>query len=364
MKTSTAKVMMEEFLTALCFFSKATPSLANRRGLRVTTIDLTLDFQEDDEGEDHEDSVLDFESTAAVRSHISARSSSPCPAEGLPSATELESDPTTTFAPALRRVEQPSQPQQVHEDSETPGDQQEPETSTETNLGPKDEAVNSPSLESAPAPGEFSAPLSSPVTIQERAERLAALARERIIKRMTEEKHGSTDQMYLQNTRQRPMGHGLWMQYRQHAGPSNQSGGQQRVGDKRKFDDFDVPEPSLAGLHRNLAEADIPQTLSMSQIIGNLRSGAADPLSPQRAALQVNSMAPAGPVQENLATPVSPANITSEKMIRDDSHQATDVPAQKEPPRKRMRRVAEAVGYAALGGIAVMSALIATAPDV
>lgn len=33
------------------------------------------------------------------------------------------------------------------------------------------------------------------------------------------------------------------------------------------------------------------------------------------------------------------------------------------PPRKRLRRMAEAVGFAALGGIAVISTLIATAPD-
>ncbi|KAM5352253.1 hypothetical protein ACJ41O_004976 [Fusarium nematophilum] len=53
---------------------------------------------------------------------------------------------------------------------------------------------------------------------------------------------------------------------------------------------------------------------------------------------------------------------TKSKARAPEMTQPVDLVAATPPPTKRLRRVAEVVGYAALGGVAVMSALIATAP--
>lgn len=64
-----------------------------------------------------------------------------------------------------------------------------------------------------------------------------------------------------------------------------------------------------------------------------------------------------------------PDKPLTDSMIREDIYQTIDrqdIVASRarkiREPRKRVRRVAEAMGFAALGGVAVMSALIATAP--
>lgn len=100
-------------------------------------------------------------------------------------------------------------------------------------------------------------------------------------------------------------------------------------GQKRKFADFDLPEPKAVSPHVANLPAQ-PGTVNLAQLACGKTSGSA---------------------AANDRVVIGVPNGTSSAVF------------QPEPPRKRIRRVAEAVGYAALGGIAVMSALIATAPD-
>lgn len=111
-------------------------------------------------------------------------------------------------------------------------------------------------------------------------------------------------------------------------------------GQKRKF--ADVDEDAVQSHHRRFGVSctSLPDTANQSQLSGVPTTKDAVPIS----------------VSELIT---HPKNVEKPQAIQTE----TLASPQAEPPRKRIRRVAEAMGYAALGGIAVMSALIATAPD-
>lgn len=111
-------------------------------------------------------------------------------------------------------------------------------------------------------------------------------------------------------------------------------------GQKRKFADIDQDASQPHHRRFEVHATSLPETANMSQVSG-------------------------GPTPKNVTT-ISVSKLVSHPKNVEKPQAAqieTVASSQPEPPRKRIRRVAEAMGYAALGGIAVMSALIATAPD-
>jgi pSer/pThr/pTyr-binding forkhead associated (FHA) protein len=111
-------------------------------------------------------------------------------------------------------------------------------------------------------------------------------------------------------------------------------------GQKRKFADVDQDAAQSHQRRFEVHSTSLSETANLSQLSG-------------------------GPTPKNV-TPISVSELVSHPKNVEKPQAAqieTMASSQSEPPRKRIRRVAEAVGYAALGGIAVMSALIATAPD-
>ncbi|KAH8178908.1 FHA domain-containing protein [Sarocladium implicatum] len=341
---------------------KVTPPKEQSGKAETTTIDLTIDVQDEDADEALEDPILDFDCTALDASHASARTSSPSPADSTPPIAEIDDTLATTFAPALPQLDESSRAQDNNEIAEAHNAQLDLESGSQDKMVAHGREVDDSDKLDFPTSKIPAVSVSSPVTVQERANRLATQARERILKRMSEEKHTSADQMNseLHNT---PMDNGLWMQYRQQTTVPLRSDTQYRIAGKRKFADFEVPEPSLAGLHNNSSDTDQPGPLTMSQIISNLRSGAASPPSQPQSLHQTTSRGSVAPIAV-APTSISPVDVASLQTSNEASSRISETAAQRGPPRKRIRRVAEAMGYAALGGIAVMSALIATAPDV
>jgi hypothetical protein len=111
-------------------------------------------------------------------------------------------------------------------------------------------------------------------------------------------------------------------------------------GQKRKFADVDQDAAQSHQRRFEVHSTSLSETANLSQLSG-------------------------GPEPKNV-TPISVSDLVRnpKNVERPQAAQIeTMASSQPEPPRKRIRRVAEAMGYAALGGIAVMSALIATAPD-
>lgn len=109
-------------------------------------------------------------------------------------------------------------------------------------------------------------------------------------------------------------------------------------GTKRKFADFEVPDPRTCFKHMDAKALEQTEGVNLAQLASGATSDHKDSSSRN----------------ETATTQQSPVALQRDIPV------ATNQP---ERPRKRIRRVAEAMGYAALGGIAVMSALIATAPD-
>ncbi|KAF5021178.1 hypothetical protein F66182_6767 [Fusarium sp. NRRL 66182] len=119
------------------------------------------------------------------------------------------------------------------------------------------------------------------------------------------------------------------------------------------------------GKETELAE-DLVQGLGSEErkveVLATIDSLSDTPRSAKRKAEDISQLTPEEEHAESSSSRLSRKWATSQRRIKDRGAGRCEVMAVVPPPHKRLRRVAEMVGYAALGGVAVMSALIATAP--
>lgn len=255
-----------------------------------------------------------------------------------PATTNVDRTPTTTFAPALRYQEPSSEPTEifavgsssvaVEQHSSEPNRPRSSDSLLDEILDDNCELAEGPSLLGLSPAKDMAPPSSSAPTVEHAASDSAAQSRQMIVDRMAfcDELRQSADQVSRPSTFN-----------------ENLTGLKQAqaayCGQKRKFADFDLPEPEIDSIVPMAGLPSQPQTVNLAQLANAVPSG--------------NKKA-TGPTAEGVALQQLTAHPQIETQTRTP---------QPDPPRKRVRRLAEAMGYAALGGIAVMSALIATAPD-
>lgn len=285
---------------------------------------------------------------------IFPRSSQSLP-EPMSSTAKVDATPTTTFAPALRYQESTpdsaSQQSSLLRSGVSPLGLEDPLTALEdqpsgvhattrfsTEGSP---AQNFPSSSFADVPGPQSssrlmnATFSHVLQDESRVPRPLVQARRQVLERLLAQKSDNIPPPPVLDFSD------LGSEVRSNMPPLQHPAPAPRLRlRKRKFVENDSPEGEVYA-----SDFVFPPFVAPAQTVKKAEQ------------VQATINAPTPKPVVNTTVPVSEQSGSDARL--DESHPATP----QQPPRKKMRRVAEAVGYAALGGIAVMSALIATAPE-